>query len=116
MKCDICEKELVINLYPDFSSSGMWCNNCGVNFANPKTEFPHVPSELIDLIANWVSLWEDASYTQHGTINDKSYEDDLRNMGKTLAVLLEEHQPCVFIEKNIKIDRPADFYRDKNES
>ena len=116
MICNVCKQPLVINLYPDFSSSGMWCDFCGVNFADPKISFPHIPSKLIDFIQDWVNLWDSACHTEHGIINDKSYEDDFRNMGKTLETLLEEYQPCIFIEKSIKIVRPADFYQDKNES
>jgi hypothetical protein len=100
-KCSVCKKELNIRLMPDFSSSGMWCSNCGVEISNSLADI--VPHGLIDLIDGWVALWDCLCMTDPERINKDAFDEDLRRMGIELQKQLSVYVPCWFDEKNSKI-------------
>lgn len=100
-KCLGCKKELNIRLMPDFTSSGMWCSNCGVEISNPKELA--VPEGLIDLIGGWVTLWDCLCMVDPKHINKDVFDEDLRRMGVELQKQLSAHIECWFDEEHSKI-------------
>jgi hypothetical protein len=91
--CEVCGKEIKLKLFPELSSSGLWCNHCGVNYANPCKSFPDLPIGLVSLIEGWNYLWDDG-YTHHYI---KGYFKDLLiNIGMELSFQLSTYYPNVF--------------------
>jgi len=52
------DKNSPVILYPDYSSCGMWCGNCGIEYGNPSSYFTQLPSELIQRVNDWVLFWD----------------------------------------------------------
>jgi len=102
--CHVCKKELVIELYPDFASSGMWCKRCGVNFSNPKKDFEKIPVGLINLVEIWNDYWDDVSSTvAKNSIFLEQIQDRINSAGYFLANEISQYYPCEFNEEKSKI-------------
>jgi hypothetical protein len=110
--CHVCKKELVIEIYPDYASSAMWCKQCGVNFANPKKEFRKIPIGLIYLIQIWNDYWDN---TCSNIEKDSFYLDKIQQefncAGYFLAEKLSQYYPCEFDEEKSKIYSLKDSLR-----
>jgi hypothetical protein len=101
-KCNVCKAELNIRLMPDFCSSGMWCGECGVSYANPKKNFPFISKGLIDLVLGWNELWDLCS-TNSKQIGVEPFNILIRDMGKELAKQVSVYCNCCFDEESSKI-------------
>jgi hypothetical protein len=97
MKC-LCNKEIIIELKPDFDSSGLWCVFCGINFANPKNQFPNIPDELLNLIEGWNWFWE-LAVDNDEPINKEHFKEVFRKMGIELAFQVNKFYACLFDEE-----------------
>ncbi len=53
--CSSCKHELRVRLMPDFCSSGIWCENCGVNLSPNEIG---LPNDLIERLDAWVLAWD----------------------------------------------------------
>lgn len=102
--CHVCKKELVIQLYPDFASSAMWCKKCGINFANPKNTFKKIPEGLILLVQIWNDYWD---YVCSNIGKDSIYFEQLQNTidsaGYFLATEIGQYYPCEFEQEKSEI-------------
>jgi hypothetical protein len=107
-KCHVCKKELNIRLMPDFTSSGMWCSECGVCFANPKETFPFIPKGLVDLIQGWNDFWDLCS-CNYSQINITYHNELIQSMGIELAKQLSVYCDCWFDETCSKISTIPEF-------
>ena len=96
MKCPVCEKELTLALQPEYSSSGVWCFECGVNFSNPKDSFLHIPPLLFEMVERWNMLWETLCDGRK-TINNKNlWIRVLTDMGEELQKEISAYEKCDF--------------------
>jgi len=103
-KCSVCKKELVIELYPDFASSGMWCKRCGINFANPKKSFKEIPTGLINLVEIWNDYWDDVSSNiKKDSLFFEQIQNIINSAGYYLANEINQYYPCEFNEEKSKI-------------
>ena len=93
--CPVCKKNTQIALYPDHSSSGMWCNNCGVGFGDPIESFPEIPKDLVYAIDGWNSYWSFYYTYRKDLYGFKYFKQNFIAMGKILAKELEKYYPCV---------------------
>lgn len=48
-------------IFPDYSSTGVWCDQCGIGFVRPGETFPSVPSGLFDIADVWNAYWDRVS-------------------------------------------------------
>jgi hypothetical protein len=103
MKCKLCKENLVLELYPDYGSSGIWCKNCGLNFANPKNNFPMIQNEIIDLVEGWNLLWDLAQ--DDPALNRDEFSILFVNMGKCLSNFVNMYYPCEFNENMTIFDK-----------
>jgi hypothetical protein len=102
--CPFCKKELVIELFPDFSSSGMWCKACGINFSNPKKTFKKVPLGLIDLVIIWNDYWDNTvSNIGKDSIFFEQLQTKFNSAGYFLAEKIGQYYPCEFSEEKSEI-------------
>jgi hypothetical protein len=98
-KCSVCDKDVLINLVPDYASTGFWCGCCGVSYGQPGKDFPLIPDALITLVYGWNWLWESAVWASATSgINKEYFTEVFRKMGKELARQVNEFYPCVFDE------------------
>ncbi len=108
-RIDCDHKNKTILLFPDFSSTGMWCE-CGIAFGDPEEEFPHIPAGLISLIGIWNYYW-DATCSSKWKHEDEKLinyiQEDINEAGKELEKILMTYHPCKFIEENAKIIKPS---------
>jgi len=103
-RCHVCKKELVIELYPDFASSGMWCKQCGINFANPKKDFKEIPLGLIYLVEIWNDYWDDVSSNiRKDSLFLEQIQEGINVAGYYLANAISQYYPCEFAEEKSKI-------------
>lgn len=108
INCD--HKNKTIYLYPDFSSTGMWCE-CGISFGNPKKDFPDIPEGVFDLVQLWNNYWEETSFIDHHSYFDgitpemvEYHERKIMAMGKYLCKIISEYMSCIFVEDNARIN------------
>lgn len=108
MNCN--HKNKTIMIYPDFSSSGVWCE-CGTSFGNPKSKFSHVPEGIFELVQLWNDYWEEVSFNDHSSYLDgvtleviKYHENRLVSMGKELYKIISKYNSCIFVEDNVRIN------------
>lgn len=90
-----CKSHKGFKLMADYSSSGLWCQACGVGFMNPKDEFPDLPPGLIDLIEAWNMYW-DYFASEKSKYNYEFHRDVYLSAGKYLANLMNLYYPCSF--------------------
>lgn len=96
-----CKKEIKLQIFPDYCSSGIWCLNCGCMLNN----IANIPEGLINLCGIWNDLWDDQ-------INHKEYNNDdyfvniYMSTGKYLCELINQYCYCEFkySEENLKND------------
>ena len=99
-----CKIHKSIRLNPDFTSSGMECNDCGIVFGQPKLGFPLLPDGVISLVQIWNDYWEYASDNTDLLDDGKEYvEKDLLQAGEALVTIVSEYYPCCGNEKNWKL-------------
>lgn len=101
MKIECNHRDQIIIIFPDYSSSGMWCNNCGCGIANPKEFYPEIPSQLIDLIELWNEFWDFASCYD---VNKEHYQQLINRTGKTLAEKISKYHKCILGIERCKLD------------
>ena len=97
--CRICGKEIKLKLMPGVESSGLWCNHCGVNYANPHNSFPDIPEGLISLKQGWNWLWEMGNQSY---VITNYFEAILASMGTELSFQLSKYYPNIFSSDWIK--------------
>ena len=83
MTCSRCGELNKIKLMPDYSSTGVWCSNCGLGIMNVKREYPLLPQDLIDSIEGWNMLW-DLAQNKKG-LSREYFLTIFKSMGKYLA-------------------------------
>lgn len=95
--CVSCKKEVKLKMFGDYSSSGLWCSECGVNFAGIEYE---LPSYIKNYLNMWCLMWEvlDA---------DKKYRTEycrklLNNTGEQLCAMINEYFECEYLEENFQ--------------
>jgi hypothetical protein len=94
--CPICHQLIRLKLMPDFDSSGIWCEHCGTGYADPTSTLVDFPTGLADLVEGWVWLWD----LTFETISPTDYfKELLTDMGNELCSQINEHYPCVFINR-----------------
>jgi hypothetical protein len=91
--CPVCGKEVRLKLFPELSSSGLWCKHCGVNYGDPCETFPDLPRGLVSLIEGWNYLW-DIGNTNHYIKG--YYKDMLAYIGMELSLQLYAYYPNIF--------------------
>ena len=102
--CNVCKKELVIELYPDFASSGMWCKHCGVNFSNPNINFKKIPVALVYLVEIWNDYWDDiSSNIDTDSVYFEQIQERINAAGYYLAGEIGQYYHCEFDEEKSKI-------------
>ena len=102
-------KNKAIHLYPDFSSTGVWCE-CGISFGDPKEDFPSIPEGVFELVQLWNNYWDDVCFRDHPSYSDgvsdkvvKRHQDRINIMGRELSKIISKYHPCLFVENNAKI-------------
>ena len=101
---DDCDHDKLV-LFPDYSSSGLWCAVCGVGFGDPSKDFPSLPRGLIDAVEVWNDCWD--HWSSYG-VGDKAYVQSLINSsGQYLADLVNAHYPCVFDVRRSELEDRA---------
>jgi hypothetical protein len=103
MICSSCKDEIVLKIFPDYSSSGIWCAHCGVNHGDPSISLPLLPKGLVDLIDGWNLLWEMAM--EDKSLNMDYFEKRFKSMGNELARQVSKYYSCYYPE-----DNPPVFY------
>ena len=105
--CD--HKNRKIMIYPDFTSSGLWCE-CGVSFANPKENDLNIPEGIIELVQLWSNYWDELCFKDNPIYLDGATEEvieyhqnKINIMGKELQRVISAYHSCEFIEQNSKI-------------
>jgi len=79
----------------DYSATGLWCEECGIAFGDPREELPNLPSGLIDLIDVWNGYWE--AYADETTKYNYEFLHNIYcQAGIYLAELVNEFYPCTF--------------------
>lgn len=104
MKCDVCKNEIVLKLFPDYTSSGIWCAHCGVCHSDPSLSLPLLPKALVNMIDGWNWMWEMAMDAEN-KINKEHFEEVFKKMGEELARQVSEYYVCYYPE-----DNPPVFY------
>jgi transcription elongation factor Elf1 len=110
--CPICHKQTRLTLYPDWCSSGVWCNSCGINFSRPKNDFPKLPVDLVNAIICWNNYWElyydynAEFYNGAYHINDKAdgykwFQKNFLSLGKILAEEVNKYYECILKEDRL---------------
>ena len=105
---DCNHKNKKIHLYPDFSSTGVWCE-CGVSFGDPVENFPHIPRGIFDLVQIWNDYWDDCCFLDSywdGIAEEKEVarrQEAINEMGKELSKIIYRYHECLFLENNSKI-------------
>lgn len=102
--CDHKNKKII--LYPDFSSSGVWCE-CGAGFGDPIKKFTHVPEGVFELVQLWNNYWDDVSFKDHPSylngVNPDAidyHQYRINKMGRELSKIISRYHPCSFDEEN----------------
>ena len=90
--CEVCKKETVLELMPDYSSSGIWCNNCGVNYANPKESLSLLPDWLIRFIQGWNDIWE---LSVQKEVNPLKFTTPIDQIGRQLLEYINKYYECI---------------------
>jgi len=90
-----CQSHNGLMLMAEYSSSALWCQKCGINFANPHEEFPNLPKGLVDLIEAWNGYW-DYFASEKSKYNYEYHHDIYISAGKYLTNLINLYYPCVF--------------------
>lgn len=111
MKCDHKNKKIL--LFPDFSSTGIWCE-CGCSIGNPVEFYMHVPEGLFELVQLWNNYWDSSCYRDtywwSGGDPEKEEIEYCQNriniMGQELSKNISRYHPCVFMEDRSKIFFP----------
>lgn len=105
--CNHKNKKII--LYPDFSSSGVWCE-CGIGFGDPIKVFTHVPEGVFELVRLWNNYWDDVSFSDHPSYLDGVTEDvvgyhqhRINKMGQELSKIISKYHPCSFDKENSMI-------------
>ena len=88
-----------VMIFPDYSSSAIWCAKCGISFCNPKYSHPAIPDDIISLLEGWNMLWDLASH--HKGLNHDRMAERIKENGKTLAKLVNEYVPCILSEERL---------------
>jgi hypothetical protein len=90
---EVCGNEVKLKLFPEFSSSGLWCYHCGVNYADPCESFPDIPKGLASLIEGWTWLWD---VLDNDNFISGYSKELLTYMGMELSGQLNNFYPNVF--------------------
>jgi hypothetical protein len=95
---------------PDFSSSGLWRECCGVEFSNPKEELCWLPDGLVSAIELWVSYWDMACIiTDVSSILQKNYTKEMFiKTGRFLQGEISKYYDCI-LSDNLEFY----FYKDE---
>ena len=94
--CPGCKKEVALRLMADYSSSGLWCKECGLGFED---DF------LIEDIRTMLEAWNymyllfDSPY-----INKFWLDKAFRKFGKLVCKKINEYYECVFPFGDVKDD------------
>ena len=88
-------------LFPDYSSTGLWCE-CGISISDP-LEKTNIPYELIELVDCWNLLWEHMSM-YNKSINVEIVEKKIISVGRILEERISEYVPCTLIEESCKLN------------
>lgn len=106
LTCDHKNKKIL--LFPDFSSTGVWCE-CGCGFGNPLINFFHIPEGVMELIQLWNDYWQDSCFLDSywdgvPTTEEVEFRQARVNkMGRELSKIVSRYHPCVFMEERSKI-------------
>lgn len=102
-------KNKTIKLFPDFSSSGVWCE-CGCSFGDPVEEFPYIPEGIFELVQLWNNYWDDVCFKDHPSyldgVTEKAisfHQSRINKMGQELSKIISKYHPCVFEEERSRI-------------
>ena len=93
--CTNCKNPIALRLQPEFSSSGIWCDYCGIEYGNPKELFPDLSDELIASIEGWNWLWEFCYKNQK--INQENAYNIITKMGDLLLDQIRKYYNCKLI-------------------
>jgi hypothetical protein len=107
--CTVCDKDTPIVLFPDYSSSNLWCLNCGVECTNPNECLPDLPNGLVHLIDLWGLLWDMASEASKKQINKEYFGNLIIESGREINKQINEYYVCIFDEDRSKLDDPPCF-------
>jgi uncharacterized protein (DUF983 family) len=100
--CPRCKKEVSLKMYPDYSSSGLWCAECGLNFADIK----EIPPYLKHAINGWIIFYDYLSSDKsHHFINYQSFPISalewsatyFNAMGNVLCDLVNSYIECEYV-------------------
>ena len=100
MICPVCHHKTKLLLCPEFSSSGLWCQRCSVNFGNPRESLEKLPYDLINAIEGWNYFWE-LYYDRYDEPTGESYGYFKRvfiSLGKILNTEINKYYECDFYE------------------
>ena len=94
--CPCCDKKVKMKMFGDYSSSGLWCSECGVNFAG----FDGFPLELEHDIEMWVFIWEVLD-------DDKRHRTEymvnfLNVVGREICERINKYFECEYIEEDFQ--------------
>lgn len=93
-KCSVCGCDLMIEIFPDYASSGMWCATCGVSYGDPKASLKMIPPELSDMVDGWNLMWEMAMEDKN--LNKENFIRIFNVMGNELARQINEYVQCFY--------------------
>jgi hypothetical protein len=96
--CPCCEENVGLFLEPDYSSSGIWCNNCGAELANPESDLIIVPLGVLALLKIWNALWElQVCAEKENRIEENNFKNLFIESGIYLASQINNFYDCKFI-------------------
>jgi hypothetical protein len=97
MICPICHHKTKLLLCPEYSSSGIWCQECGLSFGNPKESFEKLPEDLIKAIEGWNFYWElyNNTYIEPTAESYKYFIKTFVPLGKLLSEEVNKYYECI---------------------
>jgi hypothetical protein len=98
--CLACEKKIVIDLFPDFSSSALWCSNpgCGCEISDPVKSLSKLPKRTLALIEMWNGFWD--MQMTNSQYNHEYFKILFDDVGSYLAQEINKEYECKFERNN----------------